>query len=305
MSCRGLSSPLPPTRVRERTLRWGERTYLMGVLNLTPDSFSGDGLGGCAAPGLVRSRAHELLTAGAELLDLGGESTRPGSADVPVEEELRRVMPAIEALASLDALISIDTWKARVADAALAAGAALVNDVTGLAGDPDMAAVVAQHRAPVVIVHNPRGAHGTDRPWTQRYHDLIDDILRWLSRQIDYALAAGVAWENILLDPGVGFAKTTVQNLELLRRLPELRALGRPLVVGISRKRTIARVLGLPVDAPPHELLEGTAAAVALSIAGGADVVRVHDVAAMARAVRMADAIVRGSLLPAPEGSVS
>ncbi|MER3406033.1 MAG: dihydropteroate synthase, partial [Chloroflexota bacterium] len=187
-----------------------------------------------------------------------------------------------------------DTWKARVADAALSVGAALVNDVTGLTGDPDMAAVVAQHGAPVIIVHNPRGAHGTDRPWTQRYRDLLADILSWLSRQIDSALAAGVAWENILLDPGIGFAKTPAQNLELLRRLPELRALNRPLVVGISRKRTIARVLGLPADAPPRELLEGTAAAAALCIAGGADIVRVHDVAAMARAARMADAIVRG-----------
>ncbi len=290
----GPSSPLLPTRAGKHTLRWGERTYLMGVLNLTPDSFSGDGLGACAAPELVRSRAQELLAAGADLLDLGGESTRPGSEAVSVEEELRRVLPAVEALAPLGALLSIDTWKARVADAALSAGAALVNDVTGLAGDPDMAAVVAQHRVPVIIVHNPRGAHGTDRPWTQRYHDLIADILRWLSRQIDSALAAGVAWENILLDPGVGFAKTAGQNLELLRRLSELRTLGRPLVVGISRKRTIARVLGLPVDAPPSELLEGNAAAVALSIAGGADVVRVHDVTAMARVVRMADAIVRG-----------
>jgi dihydropteroate synthase len=266
----------------------------MGVLNLTPDSFSGDGLGPCPPPELVRSRADELLSAGADLLDLGGESTRPGSQEVPVEEELRRVLPAVEALAPLGSLLSIDTWKARVADAALSAGAALVNDVTGLTGDPEMAAVVAQHRAPVIIVHNPRGPHGADRPWTQRYRDLLADIIRWLSCRIEYALAAGVAWENILLDPGVGFAKTAAQNLELLRRLPELRALGRPLVVGVSRKRTIARVLGLPMDAPPRELLEGTAAAVALCIAGGADVVRVHDVAAMARATRMADAIVRG-----------
>jgi dihydropteroate synthase len=275
-------------------LRWGERTYIMGVLNLTPDSFSGDGLGPCPPPERVRSRAEELLAAGADFLDLGGESTRPGSEAVPVEEELRRVLPAVEALAPLGALLSIDTWKARVADAALSAGAALVNDVTGLTGDPEMAAVVAQRRAPVIIVHNPRGPHGADRPWTQRYRDLLADIIRWLSCRIEYALAAGVAWENILLDPGVGFAKTAAQNLELLRRLPELRGLGRPLVLGISRKRTIARVLGLPVDAPPHELLEGNAAAVALCIAGGADIVRVHDVAAMARAARMADAIVRG-----------
>ena len=282
------------TRVGNTTLCWGARTYIMGVINLTPDSFSGDGLGACPAPDTVTHRATALVAAGADLLDLGGESTRPGSPSVPEAEELARVLPAVQAAVGLGVPLAIDTWKAAVADAALAAGASLVNDVTGLAGDPTMATVVAAHGAPVIIVHNPRGPHGPDRPWTGRYHDLLADLLRWLSHQIDQALAAGITWENILLDPGIGFAKTAAQNLEVLRRLPELRTLGRPLVVGTSRKRTIAHVLGLSPDAPAPELLEGNAACVALSIASGADVVRVHDVAAMRLVARMADAIVRG-----------
>jgi len=221
------------------------------------------------------------------LLDVGGESTRPGFQPVGADEELARVVPVIERLAGEVSIpISVDTTKGAVADAALAAGASLVNDVNGLRGDAGVAAAVARHGAAVVVMHNQR-----NRPFT----DVIGDIRAGLEAGLAIAEAAGVARTRTLIDPGFGFGWQVEQNLEMLRRLRELRALGRPLLVGTSRKSTIGHVLDLPVE----ERLEGTAATVALAIANGADVVRVHDVRAMVRVVRMTDAVVRGWSPPA------
>jgi dihydropteroate synthase len=258
---------------------WGSRTYIMGILNLTPDSFSGDGVG------LDRDAALRLaerqVSEGADLLDVGGESTRPGADPVGSEEELHRVVPVIERLACrLPVPISVDTSKSVVARAALAAGARLVNDTSGLHQDPELAAVVAEAGAAVVLMENGRGRH---------YDDLIPDIITHLKDSIAMAEHAGVDRAKLILDPGLGFGKSVAQNLETVRRLGELRALGLPLLAGPSRKSTIGRVLNVSVD----ERLEGTAAMVAIAIANGADIVRVHDVRAMVRVARMTDAIVR------------
>lgn len=262
------------------TWAWGRRTYVMGIINVTPDSFSGDGLAGQLDA--VVERAQAMVEAGADLIDVGGESTRPGHTPVPAEEELRRVIPAIQALAqTIPVPISIDTSKAIVAEAALKAGASIINDVRGLQADPDMAPLAARAGVPVIIMHD-RKIESAER--------LIPDIVRELARRIEHALAAGIAWERIIIDPGFGFGKTPDLNLLLLRRLRELTVLGRPILVGTSRKSMIGHVLGTP----PEDRLEGTAATVALAIANGADIVRVHDVPQMVRVVRMADAVVRG-----------
>jgi len=261
---------------------WGRRTFVMGIINVTPDSFSGDGLVDRLEEVVERARA--MVEAGADILDVGGESTRPGHTPVPAEEELRRVIPAIRAIRAAlpDIPISIDTSKAVVAEAALAAGATMINDVRGLTGDPAMASLAAQAGVPVVIMHDLE---------IRRPEELIPRLVRELAQRIDRALAAGVKWERIIIDPGFGFGKEPELNLLLLRRLRDVTVLGRPLLVGTSRKRTIGYVLGTP----PEDRLEGTAATVALAIANGADIVRVHDVAAMVRVVRMSDAVVRGT----------
>ncbi|MFN8593807.1 MAG: dihydropteroate synthase [Thermomicrobiales bacterium] len=251
----------------------------MAILNLTPDSFSGDGLG--ADIDSAVDRARSAIEEGADLLDLGAESTRPGHTRISAEEELRRLLPPLRAMrAATDLVISVDTSRAAVASEALTAGADMVNDVRGLSADPEMAAVVASFGVPVVVMHDLVPEPGVD---------LVASVLRELSRRLDRALAAGIAWDLLIVDPGFGFGKDWRQNLELLRRLPELRALGRPLLAGTSRKSTIGRVLGLP----ENDRLEGTAATVALAINGGADIVRVHDVRAMARVAKMTDAVVR------------
>lgn len=271
---------LPPTRCRGTLLEWGRKTYVMAIVNLTSDSFSHDGLLG--QEGAAVDAALGAQVSGADILDVGGESTRPGHQPVTVEEELARVIPVIQAIASrVEIPISIDTSKAAVADAALRAGATIVNDVHGLTADPELATVVARAGVPVVVMHDvPPDGHG----------DLVTSVVRELSRRLDRALAAGIAWEQIIIDPGFGFGKDWRQNLELLRRLNELTILGRPILSGTSRKSTIGRVLDLPVD----DRLEGTAATVALAIAGGADIVRVHDVKSLVRVARMTDAVVRG-----------
>jgi len=271
---------MPPARCGAVPLVWGRRTHVMAILNLTPDSFSGDGL--AAAPDTALARALDAVAAGADLLDVGGESTRPGATAVTATEESARVVPLIRALAGrVDVPIAVDTSKAAVAEAALAAGATLINDVRGLQADPDLAAVAARAGVPVVVMHD---QVPDDRS------DLLASIVGELARRLDRALAAGIAWEQLIIDPGFGFGKGPRENLELLRRLGEMRTLGRPILAGTSRKGTIGRVLGLP----PDERVEGTAATVALAIAGGADIVRVHDVRAMVRVARMADAVVRG-----------
>ncbi|HNU03468.1 MAG TPA: dihydropteroate synthase, partial [Anaerolineae bacterium] len=230
-------------------------------------------------------------------LDVGGESTRPGAQPVSVDEELRRVIPLIRGLvAAVDVPISIDTSKAAVAAAALAAGASLVNDVWGLRLDPPIAQVAAQHGAPVILMHNrSQRQHVSIDPALggryvgAAYSELLGDIAAELQISIDLARGAGIPDAHIILDPGIGFGKTVAQNLELLDRLGELRSLGFPLLVGSSRKSFI----GYTLDLPPEQRIEGTAATVAIAIARGADLVRVHDVQAMARVARMADAIVR------------
>jgi len=274
---------LPPTRWDGHELVWGAKTYVMAIVNATPDSFSGDGLADRSED--AGAIAAQAVANGADLIDVGAESTRPGHDPVSAEEEIARLFPALRAIAArVTVPISVDTSKARVAEAAFAAGASLVNDVRGLTADPDLASVVAARGVPAVVMHDvtPDG-HG----------DLLTSILRELSRRLDRAVAAGIAWQKLIVDPGFGFGKDWRQNLELLRRLGELRVLGRPILAGTSRKSTIGRVLRLPVQ----DRVEGTTATVALSIANGADIVRVHDVMAMARVARMTDAVVRG--LPA------
>ena len=267
--------------------RWGERTYVMGVVNATPDSFSGDGLGN--DPNAAAKRALEMEENGADVIDIGGESTRPagpvygeGGPTVTAEEELARVLPVIARLAGkLQIPISIDTYKADVAHRAIEEGAAMINDVWGLKADPELADVAANHGVPLALMHNQR---------TGDYQDFLPDVMASLRNSLSIALKAGVEVENLMVDPGIGFGKTPDYNLEVLRRLPEFRNLGYPLLIGTSRKSTIGLVLGLP----PEQRLEGTAATVALSIAGKADMVRVHDVKEMVRVARMSDSIVRG-----------
>jgi dihydropteroate synthase len=286
------SDALPPTTWGRHTLAWGAKTWVMGILNITPDSFSRDGLAsdGVATDALVASavaRARQMVDDGAEMLDIGGESTRPTTVDVPPLDaaiERGRVVPVIAELAAAlppSVILSIDTYKASVAEAALDAGASLVNDITGLYGDARMVELVAGRRVPVVMMSNLRGR--------QRY-DPVSDVIRRLSGSIELALAAGIPWEHLILDPGFGFGLAGAENLRVLARLRAIRALGRPLLIGTSRKSHIGLVLGTPVD----DRVEGTAATVALGIAQGADIVRVHDVRQMARVVRMSDAVVRG-----------
>jgi dihydropteroate synthase len=282
-----MSIPEPaPIRVRGRCLEWGQRTYVMSILNITPDSFSATGPG--LDPDAALRRARQDLADGADLLDVGGESTRPGATPVDADTELRRVMPVIERLvAETSALISIDTTKPEVADAALRAGAAILNDIHGLRGDRRMATVAARHGAPVVAMANLRDC---------RYTDVVEAVLCQFRESLSAANAAGIASERVILDPGFGFGPAPQENLELIRRLHSFRRLGRPLLIGTSRKSTIGRVLDLPVE----ERLEGTAATVAVSIVNGVDIVRVHETRPKVRVVRMTDAIVRGWRGPEP-----
>ena len=260
-------------------LAWGRRTYVMGIINLAPDSFSGDGLAGNVQAGVEQARRMEAD--GADILDVGAESTRPGSAPISASAEAARLIPALEAICrAVDIPISVDTYKASVARQAISAGVAMVNDVWGLLADGNMARVIADAGVPAILMHNQREAE---------YDDLVPDVIAGLRRIATIARAAGILDHNIILDPGIGFGKTADHNLELLRRLPELHELDHPLLLGVSRKSTIGRVLGVLED----ERVEGTAAAVAMSIAGGADIVRVHDVKQMVRVARMTDAIVR------------
>lgn len=287
-------SSLSPTIWGEHRLEWGQRTYVMGIINVTPDSFAGDGLLESAPEqdDFVRravAQAQQFVVDGATLIDAGGESTRPNAAPISIEQELARVLPVVRALYEAlpkEVMISIDTYKAEVARQALDAGACIVNDIWGLRHDAAMATLVAERGVPVVLMANMRG---------YRRQEIVSDVVRFLAGSIDLALAAGVAWERIIIDPGIGFGTTPEENLALLRRLGELRALGRPILLGTSRKSTIGLVLGgLPVS----ERLEGTAATVALGIAHGVDIVRVHDVREMVRVVKMSDAVVRQRLSP-------
>jgi len=269
-----------PITIGGQEFIWGRRTYIMGVVNVTSDSFSGDGLAYDVAAAV--NQAVRMCRDGADMIDVGGESTRPGFQPVPADEEIHRTVPVIERLlGEVDVPVSIDTYKAEVARAALNAGACLVNDVHGFRREPEVAAVAAEFDVPAVAMHNQRG---------REFHDVIGDITAGLVESLCIARERGLPDERVIVDPGFNFGWTEEQALEMLRRLGELRMLGRPLLVGTSRKSTIGVVLGLPVE----DRLEGTAATVALAIANGADIVRVHDVKEMSRVARMADAVVRG-----------
>jgi dihydropteroate synthase len=277
---------------------WHERTIIMGILNATPDSFSGDGL--LSDEDLVvraLAQARQFVADGADILDVGGESTRPGSTPVTADSEKARVLPVIRAIqAELDVLISVDTYRAEVAAAALDAGANWVNDVWGLRMDPNMAGLVAERGCPVVIMHNrskPKDVEQETRLGGHyvgvAYEDLLTDIRRELEASIDLALAAGVGRRQIIIDPGIGFGKTVSQNLTLLNRLDYFKEMGYPILLGPSRKSFI----GYTLDLPPEERVEGTAATIAIGIDRGANIIRVHDVKQMVRVARMTDAIVK------------
>jgi dihydropteroate synthase len=290
-------------KIGQKTFAWGERTYLMGILNVTPDSFSGDGLltEPAASPAqqleVILAQARRFAAGGADILDVGGESTRPGAEPVGIEQEIQRVVQVIHLLsAEIDLPISIDTYKAAVAEEAIQAGAHLINDVWGFKADAQLAVVAARCGVPAILMHNRSSWANAElrerlggRYVGVPYDNLLDDIRKELLESVQIARNAGVPDEHIILDPGIGFGKTVEQNLELLDRLGEIRDLGYPVLSGPSRKSFI----GYTLDLPPDQRLEGTAAAVAISVARGADIVRVHDVEFMARVARLADAIVR------------
>jgi dihydropteroate synthase len=279
---------------------WGSRTYVMGILNVTPDSFSGDGL--MTRPDFVAAaleQARRFVQAGADVLDIGGESTRPGARPVSADAEMERVLPVLSALqrAGLDAALSLDTSKAAVAEAALSIAPVWINDVWGLRADPRLAEVAARSGQPLILMHNRSRPESIElqqrlggRFLGSHYRDLLEDVRRELMESVALAKAAGVVDSAIILDPGLGFGKSVAQNLKLINRLGEIRSLGYPVLLGPSRKSFIGYTLNLP----PDQRLEGTAAAVAVGIVRGADIVRVHDVEAMARVARLTDAIIRG-----------
>lgn len=272
---------------RGRVLDLGGRTHIMGILNVTPDSFSDGGL--YADPARALDHAREMVSQGADIIDIGGESTRPGSDPLTEEEESNRIIPIIERCSSeLMVPISVDTYKSSVAKKALQAGAGIVNDISGLRFSPDMAQVVADHGAAVVIMH----IKGTPRDMQVNpvYGDVIGEIIEYLDESAGIALKAGVARNRIMVDPGIGFGKTLEHNLAILDRLDEFRVLGFPIVLGTSRKRFIGAVLDI---AEPKDRIEGSAATVALGIQRGARIVRVHDVGYMTKVARMTDAILR------------
>jgi len=261
---------------------WGERTYVMGICNLSPDSFAGDGLGGNIEAAVAQ--AKRMVAEGADIIDVGGESTRPGTEPKSVDDvddELRLVIPVIERLASeLTVPVSIDSYKSAIAGRAVKAGAAMINDIWGLKRDPKIARVAAEAGVPIILMSNQR-----DAPC----HDIMAEVTSDLERSISLAIKSGIAEPNIIIDPGIGFGKTLEQNLEIIHRLAGLKSLGRPILLGTSRKSVIGLVLDLPAD----QRLEGTAATIAIGIANGADMVRVHDVKPTMRVCRMSDAIIR------------
>jgi dihydropteroate synthase len=280
----GLPGRPQPMRVGPRIFAWGQRTYVMGIVNVTADSFSGDGLLAGADPvAAAVDLGRTMVEEGADILDVGGESTRPGHVAVAAADERARVVPVIAALRSAlpEVPISVDTTKPDVAAASLEAGADLVNDVAAVFADDPLLRLVGERQVPLVLMH--------DRA-EPRYVNLMAEVLADLQRAVERAMAAGVAWESIIVDPGFGFGKTPEHNLALLRELSALRVLGRPVLLGASRKSTLGKVL----DLPAHERVEATIATTVLAVAAGLDLVRVHDVRPNVRAARMADAVRRG-----------
>lgn len=289
----------PALQIGSFTFDWGSRTYVMGILNVTPDSFSGDGI--IAKGDVVKfalKQAEGFLSNGADILDVGGESTRPGSEPVNAEDEMERVIPVIAELRRNfpQVLISIDTYKAKVADAAMQAGANIINDVWGFRADSEIASVAAKYKVPVILMHNrsnPASIEVREKLGGMyigaEYDDLLEDVKRELMNSVGIALKAGVEERLILLDPGIGFGKKREHNLELINRLGEIRSMGYPVLLGTSRKSFI----GFTLDLPPDQRIEGTAATIAVGIARGADIIRAHDVKEMTRVAKMTDAIVR------------
>jgi dihydropteroate synthase len=279
------------TKAKNTEFRWGERTYVMGIVNLSPDSFSGDGLSNLESA-IIQS--HRMVAEGADILDIGGESTRPGAAPVSIDEELHRVIPLIERLAKeTDIPLSIDSYKYEVARQALDAGANVLNDQWGLKYESRLAGLAAARNVPLILMSNQRDKGGFDasiKRDTAYYSDAVAEVIESLRKSLETALRAGVPRENIIIDPGIGFGKTWKYDLEIIRRLDELKVLERPILLGPSRKSFIKMTLNLP----PEERVEGTAAAVAIGIAKGADIVRVHDVKPIVRICKMSDAIIRG-----------
>ena len=283
---------LGSTRCGMSVFHWGQRTYVIGVVNVSPDSFSGDGITDAEE---AVARAKRLTSEGADIIDIGGESTRPGSTPLSLDEELQRVIPPVQKLArEISVPLSVDTYKLEVARQALNAGANMINDIWGLQKEAGLAELAAQKGVPIVLMSNQR-----DSPCP----DIMPAVISDLKRAIKQALTDGVPWENIIIDPGIGFGKTQEQNLEILQRLEELKMLGRPILLGSSRKSFIGWVLDLTPEQrsnkvtfvpPGDQRLEGTAATIAIGIARGTDIVRVHDVKEMARVCKMSDAIVRG-----------
>jgi len=276
-----------PIRIGGRTFYFGKRTYIMGILNVTPDSFSDGGRFIKFEDAVEQGR--KMIAEGADIIDIGGESTRPGALPVSAAEEIRRAIPVIKELSKIKrTVISIDTAKSKVAEAAIRAGASLINDVSALNFDRKMPKVAARYKVPIILMH----MQGKPRTMQKnpRYDDLMPEIISYLQNSIGLAIKGGVPKENIIVDPGFGFGKSVEHNLEILRRLRELKVLGHPIMIGTSRKSTIGQVLGLP----PDERIEGTAATVAVAVMNGANIVRVHDVAQMAKTVKMCDAIRKG-----------
>lgn len=270
-----------PVQAGKYALHFGKKTYIMGILNITPDSFS-DG-GDFVDIDEAVQHARQMVEEGADIIDIGGESTRPGSAEVTEEEELRRVIPVIKRLSKeIDVPISIDTYKAKVVEQAIQAGAVIVNDVWGMQKDPKMPAVVAKYQVPVIMMHNQVG--------TDYSRDIMEEISIFLRHSLELGLKAGVKLENMMIDPGIGFGKTAEQNMVVMARLGELNDLGCPILLGTSRKSFIGKIL----DLVPKERVEGTVATTVMGIIQGADIVRVHDVKENLRAAKVADAVVRG-----------
>jgi dihydropteroate synthase len=275
----GLDTQPQPTTCRRSLFEWGERTFIMGIVNLSPDSFSGDGLSTTDA---AIEQARRFVAEGADIIDVGGESTRPNSQPVTMDEEIARLVPAIERLSrELSVPISVDSYKYEVVKASIKAGAHIINDVWGLRKEPRLAGLAAEHNIPVILTSNQR-----DKPCKG---DIIAEIVADLKHSIGLCKDAGVERQNIIVDPGIGFGKTVEQNLEIIYRLGELKILGQPILLGTSRKSFI----GLTLDLPANERLEGTAATNAIGIANGADIIRVHNVKFMSRLARMSDAVVR------------
>lgn len=264
------------TRCGDSLFRWGSRTYVMGIINLSPDSFSGDG---CTSLDSALEKARRMVEQGADIIDVGGESTRPGAGAVPENEEVRRVIPFITAVSGrIGVPVSIDTCKPGVASQALQAGAGMLNDISGQNMEPGMLELAAQKDVPIILTSNQRG---------QQVSDIVVAVMAQLKDLMERAARAGVRPENVIIDPGIGFGKTVEQNLELVRRLDELKVLGRPVLLGTSRKSFIAAIAG----SSPQERALGTAASVAIGIARGAGMVRVHEVGEMKLICRMSDAI--------------